>query len=134
QPSDVLISEQAWIGAAYGDATGKAILENPDVSYTVPEEGGILWMDNMAIPEIAENKYTAEVFIDFLLDPEISKMITDYNPGSNPNAAAKELMSSEELDNPAAYPDIPEDAVYFEVLDPDTLKKFNKVFKEIKVK
>src|SRR5699024_9527867 len=28
QPSDVLISEQAWIGAAYGDATGKAILEN----------------------------------------------------------------------------------------------------------
>lgn len=91
-------------------------------------------MDNIAIPEISESKYTAEVFINFLLDAEISKMITDYNPGSNPNAAAKELMDSEELDNPAAYPEIPENAAYFEVLEPDMLEKFNKIFKEVKVK
>lgn len=133
QPNDVLINEQAWISATYGDQAGKAILQNPDISYVIPEEGGILWMDNIAIPEISENKYTAEVFINFLLDAEISKKITDYSPGSNPNAAARELMDSEELDNPAAYPDIPEKAVYFEVLDPDTLEKFNKTFKEVKV-
>lgn len=132
-PSNLFVSEQAWIGFTYGDAAGKAHLENPDVSYVLPKEGGILWMDNMSIPTTSENKYTAEVFINFILDPEISKMITDYNPGSNPNAGARELMSEEELNNPASYPEIPDNAVYFKVQKPETVNKFNTIFKEIKI-
>lgn len=132
-PNNLFVSEQAWIGYTYGDAAGKAHLENPDVSYVLPEEGGILWMDTMAIPTTSQNKYTAEVFINFILDPEISKMITDYNPGSNPNAAARELMTEEELNNPASYPEIPENAEYFKVQTPETVNKFNEIFREIKV-
>ena len=36
---------------------------------TIADEGGMLWTDNMLIPKGAENKYTAELMIDFVLRP-----------------------------------------------------------------
>ncbi len=61
-------------------------------------------MDNLAIPKVSKNKYTAEVFINYVLEPEVSKKISDEIPYSNPNSAAVELMGDEEKNNPAAYP------------------------------
>lgn len=133
QIADLLISEQAWISQAYGGTAAKAMAENPNISYVLPEEGGVLWMDNIAIPNTSTNKYTAEVFINYLLEAETSKKLSDYNPSSNPNKAAKELMNDEERNHPAAYPNIPEGAVFFETLDPETLGKINELMKEIKI-
>lgn len=127
------INEEAWIGQVYSTQAGMAMKENPNIEYFLPEEGGILWMDNMAIPKTSKNKYTAEVFINYLLRPEVSKAITDYSPGSNPNGAAKELMSEEERNNPASYPEIPDNAVYFKYLEADELNMMNNLMKEVKV-
>lgn len=134
-PAAELVSEEAWIGEALSDQAAKAINENPNLSYVLPEEGGILWMDNWVIPNTAKNKKAAEEFINFMLRPEVSKKATEEMGGSNPNQAAVELMDDEIKDNPASYPssEMLENATWYEYLDPKTAKKMQYMWKEIRV-
>lgn len=134
-PSAQLISGEAWISHTYSGEAAIAMLENPDITYVLPEEGGELWMDNLVIPKSANSKYTAEVFINYLLRPEISKRLSDEFPYSNPNQGALDLMSEEERTNPASYP--PEDqlanAEWFKDLPAETIQTMNRLYKEVKV-
>lgn len=133
EPAAMLINGEAWISQIYSDQAGIAMSENPDIEYIIPEDGGILWMDNFAIPKNANSSYTAEVFINYMLRPEVSKLLTDEIPSSNPNGAAKELMTEEEQNNKASYPDIPESAIFYEYLDAKTISEMENIVKEIKV-
>src|SRR5699024_9391065 len=59
-PADEFVSGEAWIGEVQSTETARAMEENSDISYVLPEEGGILWSDNWVIPDTAENKEMAE--------------------------------------------------------------------------
>src|SRR5690606_17491730 len=72
--------------------------------YVVPKEGGLLWMDNMAIPKTARNVDAALKFINFLLRPEISARLTEAIQYPTPNLGANEYLDDEILQNPAIYP------------------------------
>lgn len=133
EPAAMLISGEAWVSQIYSDQAGIAMAENPNIEYILPEEGGTLWMDNFAIPKTAKNKYTAEVFINYMLRPEVSKMLTDEIPSSNPNGAAKELMDDQEKTNTASYPEIPKTSVFYQYLDAKTVSGMENIVKEIKV-
>lgn len=132
-PSDLLASGDAWIAAVYSGEAAKAMKTNPNINYIMPEEGGTLWMDNLAIPKVAKNKYTAEVFINYLLRPDISKRLTDTYPYSNPNQEAVKLMSDAERNNPASYPkeESLKKAEWFADLGPK-LKEMDRVWKEVR--
>ncbi|MDY6782705.1 MAG: spermidine/putrescine ABC transporter substrate-binding protein [Cyanobacteriota bacterium] len=80
--------------------------ENPDIRYTIPKEGSIVWTDNLAIPKDAPNKELAEKFINFILEPEVGAIISNYVKYGSPNRAAIEqgLIEAEDLENPAIYP------------------------------
>jgi len=47
-----------------------------NIKYTVPEEGGIAWYDNFAIPKGAPHPEAAHAFINFMLRPEIAAINT----------------------------------------------------------
>ena len=47
-------------------------------TFQVPDEGVMIWTDNMVIPKGATNKYTAELMINFVYDPVIAAQIEDY--------------------------------------------------------
>ncbi|MGO0062484.1 ABC transporter substrate-binding protein [Brevibacillus fluminis] len=132
-PSDVLAVGDAWIAAVYSGEAAKAMKTNKNLNYVMPQEGGTLWMDNLAIPTGAKNKYTAEVFINYILRPDVSKRLTDVYPYSNPNKEAVKLMSDAEKNNPASYP--PEDSLkkaeWFADLGPK-LKEMDRVWKEVR--
>jgi spermidine/putrescine transport system substrate-binding protein len=49
-----------------------------DDEFHVPDEGVMIWTDNMVIPKGAVNKYTAELMINFVYDPKIAAKIEDY--------------------------------------------------------
>jgi len=46
------------------------------ISYTVPEEGAIVTIDNFVIPKGAKNIEAAHAFINFILDPIVSAICT----------------------------------------------------------
>jgi spermidine/putrescine-binding protein len=64
----------------------------------------VIWADNLCIPDSAPNKYTAEVFINYLLRPEVGAAISNYTWYASPNAAAEEFIDAEILEEPAIYP------------------------------
>jgi spermidine/putrescine transport system substrate-binding protein len=47
-------------------------------TFQVPEEGVMIWTDNLLIPKGAANKYTAELMINFVYDPKIAAQIEAY--------------------------------------------------------
>ncbi len=72
--------------------------EVENIKYAVPEEGANLWFDCMVIPKTSKHKKEAEMFINFLLDPENAYQNTEYVGYTTPNKAALEMMRQESPD------------------------------------
>jgi spermidine/putrescine transport system substrate-binding protein len=86
-----------------GDAV-KGTKDDPETYYFVPREGGVIWVDNLAIPAKAPHREAAEKFIDFILDPKIGAQLSDFNQYATPNKAARALVNKDDAANPAIYP------------------------------
>ncbi|ACK69669.1 extracellular solute-binding protein family 1 [Gloeothece citriformis PCC 7424] len=80
--------------------------ENPDIRYTIPKEGSVIWVDTVAIAKNSPHKDTAEQFINFLFEPEISAKVSNFIKYGTPNKVAieKGLINEKELKNPSLYP------------------------------
>jgi spermidine/putrescine transport system substrate-binding protein len=78
-----------------------------DVQYTIPREGTMLWVDNMVIPAGAQNHALAEVFIDYILQPQVGATISNFTAYASPNQLAINMGMIDEplLTNTAIYPD-----------------------------
>lgn len=90
-----LASGEVVVAGAWGFAAGLAKLDNPDVRFVIPQEGGSIWQDNMVIPVDAPRPYTAEVFINYLLEPDVGAKITEFTLGFTPNLAVEPLLSDD---------------------------------------
>lgn len=91
---------QAWSGTAMA----KVVAANENVHYVIPEEGGSIWTDGLAVPQGAKNTDAAYEFINFTLRPEIAAMATDDGGSASTNAKAREFVKDKKaLDNPAIY-------------------------------
>ncbi|GAA0704025.1 spermidine/putrescine ABC transporter substrate-binding protein [Paraclostridium ghonii] len=101
---DRLLGEEVAMGIAYSGDAVTLMEENPNLDYAIPKEGTNKWVDAMAIPKSAQNKKEAEMFINFLLDPEIATMNAEYIGYSTPNVGALELLDEDIIKNPVAYP------------------------------
>lgn len=101
---DRLLGEEVAMGIAYSGDAVTLMEENPNLAYAIPKEGTNKWVDAMAIPKSAQNKKEAEMFINFLLDPEIAKMNAEYIGYSTPNEGALKLLDKNVTSNPVAYP------------------------------
>lgn len=102
--ADILLNGEVAVGHGWSGQYAKAIEENPDLAYVVPSEGSVIWVDNMAIPKDAPNRYTAEVFMNYLLQPDIGAQLTNYTFYASPNAAAKPLIDPEITGNASIFP------------------------------
>ncbi len=103
-PKQAMLNEDAVVGIMWSGEGALLYLEDKKFQWVLPIEGTHLFIDNLAIPKGAKNKANAEKFINFILRPEISKMISDDFPYLNPNLAARKLLSEEQLANPASFP------------------------------
>lgn len=75
-----------------------------NVRYVLPAEGSIQWGDNFVIPTASPRKHTAEVFINFLLRPEISARIVNEQHYATANESAYPLIDPKILNDPAIFP------------------------------
>jgi spermidine/putrescine transport system substrate-binding protein len=89
----------AWNGVAY-----KARQEDPAIRYVYPQEGVIIWMDNLIIPKNAPHPELALQLIDFLLRPDIARLIAEKIGYTSPNLAAIKQIKPALRDDPMVYP------------------------------
>lgn len=85
--SGSLAATMAWSGDVF-----QLQFDNPDLRFIVPEAGGILWVDNMALPKGAQHPNDSLAFMDFVFQPEISAQITEYVNYICPVPAAQEII------------------------------------------
>ena len=97
--------KKVWAAFVWsGDLASSA---GPDDVFVFPEEGTMIWTDNMLIPKGAANKYTAELMMDFVYEPEIAANIADWVYYVSPVKGVADLIK--ELDpgaetNPLLFP------------------------------
>lgn len=101
---DFLVSGDIWLSQGYSGDVFQALKENKTLKYVIPKEGSDMWVDNMCIPRGAKNKYTAEVFINYLLRPDISADISNFTWYANPNEASYKLIKPEIMNDLSIYP------------------------------
>ncbi len=75
-----------------------------NVWYAIPREGAMQWFDVMGIPADAPNPENAHAFINFILEPEITAMITNYVWFPNANAASWPMVDEDIFNDPAIFP------------------------------
>lgn len=75
------------------------------IEYRIPKEGATMWFDQMAIPADAPNVAEAHEFINYMMRPEVIAKATNYVVYANGNAASKEFVDEEILEDPGVYPD-----------------------------
>jgi len=99
-PKTALLSGEVWLGHTWNGEAAIAHSENPAIDYICPEEGCGIWYDNLAVPKGAPHKDAALAFLNYVLKPEASLLITKEFPYSTPNQAALDLLKTQD---PAAY-------------------------------
>lgn len=94
------IIAHSWSGAALQarNGLGSEFSGNPDIVFVIPKEGGVIWMDNMVILADSPNAYTAHVFMNFLMRPDIAARNAEYIGYLSPNVEAIKLLPQEIID------------------------------------
>ena len=98
-------NEEAWIGVYYAGDCMMMMESNENLAFYLPESQGFnLFIDSMCIPVCCQEKEAAELFINFLCEPEISGANMDYICYASPISAAKEYMDPYLAESEVVYP------------------------------
>ena len=103
-PKTPLINGDCDLGVVWSGEAALCYQNSHKFQYVLPAEGAHQFVDNLCVPATAAHKAEAMAFINYCLRPDVSKLISDKFPYTNPNAAARKLLSPEQLANPASYP------------------------------
>ena len=79
--------------------------DNSDLAFVVPKEGSNIFTDAMCIPKDAKSPELAEMYINFMLEPEVGLANIDYIGYSTPNSVVYALLDDEVKNDPVRYPD-----------------------------
>ena len=133
---DLLENEEAWIAPYYAGDYMTMAENNPNLGFFLPESQGFnLFVDAMCIPKCAREKEAAELFINFLCEPEIAAANMDWVGYSVPLSAAKEYMDPEIVGDPVAYPDdaLLEHGSAYAYLPPSVTRFVESLFLEVRI-
>lgn len=101
---DMLLSRDVDLVLEYNGDIAQVMTEDPDIGFVVPKEGSLLNSDTLCIPVGAPRPTNAHTFINYLLDAQAGKEITETILYPTPNAAAKALMPDDYKNNPVIFP------------------------------
>ncbi len=133
-------SGDAAIAAYYAGDFLTMYSGNDSLAFVYPDEGTNVFVDAMCIPKGAKNKEAAELFINFMLEPEVAIANAEYICYASPSEC---VYTNEGYI--ATMTDIHEDAMkilygtdgvkaqYFENLSPEMLSRMNGLWEELKV-
>jgi len=132
-PIGTFKSGSIWVGQDWSGDIWTVQETRPSVKYVLPEEGGVRGSDAAVIPQGAPHPIAATLFINHLLDAQVSAKNTNTVYYMGPNAAAKEFINPDLLADPAVNPDKAVLDKLQELLDPGAdLEKFAKRWTELR--
>jgi len=136
----------AWSGDVF-----QLQFDNPDLQFVVPDEGAILWTDNMAIPKGAAHPNAALAMMDYVYDPENAAQIAEWVNYITPVPGAQEIITQHADDaeaegdtetadylravaeSPLVFPtqEMLDRLYSYKVLDEEEERQWNELFQEV---
>ena len=103
-PGNPFMEGEVNVGMIWNGSAWVARQAGTPLQIIWPKEGGIFWMDNLAIPANAKNKAGALKLINFLLRPDVAAKVAETIGYPTPNLAARKLLPPEVASDPSLYP------------------------------
>lgn len=131
QNGDVALT-MAWSGDIFqlnleGDASG--------LQFAIPDEGVVIWTDNMCIPVGAENPVDAITYMDYVYQPKVQAVIEAYVEYISPVPSAADFIDPPSLaDSPLIFPteaDLEKAYTYYVFKTPEEQNEWNALFQPI---
>jgi spermidine/putrescine transport system substrate-binding protein len=125
----------AWSGDVLG-----AELSDPDIHFVVPDEGGVLWVDNMAIPQNAAHPIDAMEMMNFVYQPDVAAQMTAWINYICPVPAAQDILKQSSdsytrkvASSPLVFPtpEMESRLHSYKILDPEEEELWNGLFDEV---
>lgn len=101
---DLLLAGDIDLVLEYNGDIAQIMEENDDIGFVIPQEGSLLNSDCLCIPKGAPRPNNAHAFINYILDAETGKGISETILYPTPNAAARTLMPESYKTNAAIFP------------------------------
>ncbi|MBR4023216.1 MAG: ABC transporter substrate-binding protein [Ruminococcus sp.] len=102
---DKMGAGDALIAPYYAGDALTIMEENDSLNFVVPKSGTNLFVDAMCIPKSSKQKEAAEMYINFMCEPDIAYANIDYICYSTPHSAAFDMLDDEVKNDPISYPD-----------------------------
>jgi len=98
-----IVACEAWSGDVI-----QAQYDNPAIKFVTPEEGVMLWSDNMLVPNLAEHQANAQTWMNYYYQPDVAAKLAAWVNYICPVKGAQEEMEKIDpslVDNPLIFPD-----------------------------
>jgi putrescine transport system substrate-binding protein len=96
----------AWSGDVEGARNrAKEASTGANVAYLVPREGALMTIDMMGIPADAPHPKNAQIWMNYLMRPQVMAKITNYIRYPSGNLASLAFVDPAVKDDPSVYPD-----------------------------
>jgi spermidine/putrescine transport system substrate-binding protein len=82
----------AWAGMTWSGDVAQLQTDTPGLEWVLPDDGGMLWTDNMLIPT-GGDVFTASTYMNFVYDPKVAAEIEAWINYICPVEGAKEEMT-----------------------------------------
>jgi spermidine/putrescine transport system substrate-binding protein len=109
--------------------------ENPNLAFYLPQHQGFnLFVDAMCIPKCSQQKEAAELFINFLCEPEISGQNMNYICYGSPISEAKKFMDDYLAESEVVYPEasVLEQGTSYSFLPTEISRLVEKLFMQVR--
>jgi spermidine/putrescine transport system substrate-binding protein len=121
----------AWSGDVF-----QLQYDDPKLQFVVPDEGGVLWTDNMAIPQNAAHPIDAMELMNFYYRPEIAAELGVWVQYICPVPEAQEIMAKIDktvANSPLVFPtpDMESNLHSYKTLDQEEEQIWNDLFNEV---
>jgi|GEM_PF-130996 len=102
-----LVAGDVIVAMMYSNDAVQAAKDLPSIKYVIPQGSSTIWQDNLVIPKGARSKYTAEVFINYMLRADVAAANANALglSSSNLGSMAQGLIDKNLLNDPNIYPD-----------------------------
>lgn len=132
---DKIGAGDALIAPYYAGDALTIMEENEDLNFVIPKSGTNLFIDAMCIPSCSKQKEAAEMYINFMCEPDIAYANIDYICYSTPHSAAYEMLDEEVKNNTISYPSdefIAEKTTVFVNLSDEANREMQNLWTEMK--
>lgn len=126
-----IVACEAWSGDVI-----QAQYDNPAIKFVAPEEGVMLWSDNMLVPNLAEHQANAETWMNYYYQPDVAAKLAAWVNYICPVKGAQEEMEKIDpslVDNPLIFPDADmlAQTMSFMALDESQITKYEGDFADV---